>query len=156
MTTQKTVQANYSAELIALIVAEYNALIVEHTGNNKIVLDLLSKKHGKSVPSLRAKLASVKAYKSANNAENAPAVVSDKSLKKEDIANAISNIVGVELTGLEAATKAALQSLLTFLLKVNKLLEQKEEKINSLIVEMLEDDTNCIADTDTDTDTDNA
>lgn len=148
MKTQKTVQANYSNELIAVVVAEYNALIVEHKGDNKLVLDLLSKKHGKSIPSLRAKLASVKAYKSPNNGDNAPAIVGDKATKKEDIAQAISNIVGVELSGLEAATKTTLQTLLAFLLKANKLLEQREEKINSLINEML--------DADTDTYTDNA
>lgn len=146
MKTQKTVQANYSAELVALIVAEYSALIVEHKGDNKLVLDLLSKKHGKSTPSLRAKLASVKAYISANNTDNKSVIVGDKIAKKEDIANAISNIVGVELTGLEVATKATLQTLLTFLLKVNKLLTEKEAKINSLIAEVLAEDEPLVVD----------
>jgi len=143
MTTQKTVQANYSAELIALIVAEYSALIAEHKGDNKIVLDLLSKKHGKSVASLRAKLASLKVYVSAAvAADNTAPINGDKATKKEDIANAISSIVGAELTGLEAATKATLQSLLTYMLKATKLLEEKEKKIESLIADMLENSEN--------------
>lgn len=140
MKTQKTVQANYSQELIALIVAEYNALIVEQKGDNKIVLSLLSEKHGKSVPSLRAKLASLKVYKTLKDADNNAPIVGDKIAKKEDIANAISNIVGTELSGLEAATKQALQSILTYLLKVSKLLTEKEEKIESLISELLNTD----------------
>ena len=139
MKGQKTVQANYSQELIELLVTEYNALIVEHKGDNKAVLALLSAKHGKSVASLRAKLASLKVYVTANSVD-APTVVSGKAIKKEEIAAAISAIVGGgELVGLEAATKAALQSILVYLLKVSKLLEEKEDKINDLIGDMLED-----------------
>ena len=100
----------------------------------------MSEKHGKSVPSLRAKLSSLKVYISANSADTDKPIVGDKVTKKEDIACAISDIIGQELTGLEAATKATLQTLLTFLLKVNKLLNEKEDKINSLIAEMLADD----------------
>ena len=140
MKTQKTVQANYSAEVVELIVAEYNELIVAHNGDNKAVLSILSEKFGKTVPSLRAKLSSLKVYKSVNNADNNAPIIGDKIAKKEDIALAISNIVGVELNGLEAATKAALQDLLAFLLKANKLLVEKEEKIESLISELLNAD----------------
>ena len=139
-TKQKTVQTNYSQELSSLIVAEYAQLMCEYANDNKQVLSLLSEKYGKSVPSLRAKLASVKAYISPDKVNNNAPINGDKVTKKEDIAAAISNIVGVELTGLEAATKATLQTLLTFLLKVNKLLNEKEDKINSLIAEMLSDD----------------
>ena len=140
MTTKKTVQANYTPEQVSLIVAEYNALIIEHKGDNKIVLDLLSKKHGKSIPSIRAKLASLKVYKTANNGNNNAPMVGEKIAKKEDIACAISTIIGQELTGLEAATKAALQAILAYLLKVSKQLEEKEAKIESLIAEMLDDE----------------
>lgn len=154
MTTKKTVQANYSAELVALICNDYAELMAKNGNDNKIVLSLLSEKHGKTVPSIRAKLASLKVYKTLKDADNnAPIVASGKIAKKEDIANAISLIVGVELIGLEAATKATLQTLLHFLLKINKLLEAKEAKINELIAEVLEDDTDGA---DTDTDTDNA
>lgn len=141
MKTQKTVQANYTAELIALIVSEYADLMAKHGNDNKIVLSLLSEKFGKSVPSLRAKLASLKVYVNANSADNAPSV-GDKTAKKEDIANAIASIVGKELNGLEAATKQALLDLLAFLLKANKLLAEKEAKIESLIAEMLENSDN--------------
>ena len=139
-TKQKTVQTNYSAELSSLIVAEYAQLMGEYANDNKQVLSLLSEKYGKSVPSLRAKLASLKVYISADKVDNNEPIADGKPVKKEEIANAISNIVGTELSGLEAATKAALQNLLTFLLKVNKLLNEKEDKINSLIAEMLSDD----------------
>ena len=139
-TKQKTVQTNYSAELSSLIVAEYTQLMGEHANDNKQVLSLLSEKYGKSVPSLRAKLASLKVYMSADKVDNNEPIADGKPVKKEEIANAISNIVGTELSGLEAATKAALQNLLTFLLKVNRLLNEKEAKIESLIAEMLEDE----------------
>lgn len=140
MSTKKTIQANYSAELVALICNDYAELMAKNGNDNKIVLSLLSEKHGKTVPSLRAKLASLKIYISADKADNTAPIIGDKSAKKEDIANAISNIVGVELSGLEAATKQALQSILTYLLKVSKLLTEKEEKIESLISELLNTD----------------
>lgn len=140
MTTKKTVQANYSQELSSLIVSDYADLMAKNANDNKIVLQILSEKHGKSVASIRAKLASLKVYKTANSADTDKPIVGDKPVKKEEIANAISNIVGTELSGLEAATKAALQNLLTFLLKVNKLLNEKEAKIESLIAEMLDEE----------------
>lgn len=149
MTTQKTVQANYSQELVTVICAEYASLIEQYKGDNKIVLQMLSDKHGKSVASLRAKLSSLKVYKTVNSADNNAPIVGDKAARKEDIANAISLIVGTELSGLEAATKATLQNLLAFLLKANKLLEEKEKKIESLIAEMLDaDDADDADDTD--------
>ena len=145
MTTQakKTVQANYTEALIATIVAEYKALIIDHKGDNKLVLDILSKKHGKTVPSLRAKLASLKVYVTDKKSDTkTPTNGNDLTkAKKEDIANAISNIVDSELQGLEVAPKNTLLALLAFLLKANKLLEEKEAKINALIAEMLDDST---------------
>ena len=138
-TKQKTVQTNYSAELVSVLVAEYAQLMGEHK-DNKIVLPILSNKHGKTIPSIRAKLSSLKVYISANSADTDKPIVGDKIAKKEDIAQAISAIIGEELPGLEAATKQTLQTLLSFLLKVNKLLNEKEKKIESLIAEMLADD----------------
>ena len=140
MTTKKTVQANYSQELSSLIVSDYADLMAKNANDNKIVLQILSEKHGKSIPSLRAKLSSLKVYISSDKVNNNEPIADGKPVKKEEIANAISNIVGVELTGLEAATKATLQTLLTFLLKVNKLLNEKEAKIESLIAEMLDEE----------------
>lgn len=146
MTTKKTVQANYSQELSSLIVSDYADLMAKNANDNKIVLQILSEKHGKSVASIRAKLASLKVYKTANNGNNNAPMVGDKATKKEDIAQAISAIIGQELIGLEAATKATLQILLAYLLKVSKLIEEKEKKIESLIAEMLADDEPYIAD----------
>lgn len=143
MTTQakKTVQANYSEALIVSIVAEYQALIITHKGDNKTVLSLLAEKHGKTVPSLRAKLASLKVYVSDKKSDEKTPISSDVSkAKKEDIANAIGNIVGQELQGLEVAPKTTLLALLAFLLNANKLLQEKEEKIESLISELLNAD----------------
>ena len=146
MTTKKTVQANYSQELSSLIVSDYADLMAKNANDNKIVLQILSEKHGKSIPSLRAKLSSLKVYISPDKVNNNEPIADGKPVKKEEIANAISNIVGTELSGLEAATKAALQNLLTFLLKVNKLLNEKEAKIESLIAEMLADEEPYIVD----------
>ena len=140
MTTKKTVQANYSQELSSLIVSDYADLMAKNANDNKIVLQILSEKHGKSIPSLRAKLSSLKVYISPDKVNNNEPIADGKPVKKEEIANAISNIVGTELGGLEAATKAALQSILSYLLKTSKLMEEKEKKIDSLIEEMLADD----------------
>lgn len=143
MTTQakKAVVANYSEALIASIVAEYQSLIVAHKGDNSTVLKLLSEKHGKTVPSIRAKLASLKVYQSDKKSGEKTPLASDVSKsKKEDIATAISNIVGQDLQGLEVAPKTTLLNLLAFLLKASKLLEEKEEKIESLISELLHTD----------------
>ena len=136
----KTIQANYSAELVSVIIADYAQLMAKNANDNKIVLQIMSEKYGKSVHSLRAKLSSLKVYISANSADTDKPIVGDKVTKKEDIACAISTIIGQELTGLEAATKATLQAILAYLLKVSKQLEEKEAKIESLIAEMLADD----------------
>lgn len=149
MTTQakKAIQANYSQELIAVIVAEYQSLIVAHNGDNKYVLSLLAEKHGKTVPSLRAKLASLKVYVSDKKSDEKTPLSSDVSKsKKEDIANAIGNILGQELQGLEVAPKNTLLALLAFLSKAGKLLQEKEDKINSLIAEMLAENEPAICD----------
>lgn len=148
-TATKVKQVNYSADVITNIVSDYQSAMTKAVDSglsivdaNKQVLTDLSVKHGKTVPSLRAKLASLKAYKSANNADNNAPISGNKATKKEDLALTISNIVGVELVGLEVATKATLQTLLTFLLNVSKLIQEKDEKINSLVAEMLETDEN--------------
>ena len=136
----KTIQANYSAELVSVIIADYAQLMAKNANDNKIVLQIMSEKYGKSVHSLRAKLSSLKVYISANSADTDKPIVGDKVTKKEDIACAISTIIGQELTGLEAATKATLQAILAYLLKVSKQLEEKEAKIESLIAEMLDEE----------------
>lgn len=150
MNTQvkKTVQANYSQELIAVVVAEYQSLIVAHKGDNKAVLQMLAEKHGKTIPSLRAKLASLKVYVSDKKSdEKTPAKGNDlMKYKKEEIASLIGDIIGQSLEGLEIAPKNTLLTLLLFLLKTNKLIQEKEDKINSLIQDMLANDEPIIND----------
>lgn len=131
MTTKKTVQANYSQELIATIVAEYNTLIVAHKGDNKSVLAILSKTHGKTVPSLRAKLASLKVYQSSSTSSSSSSSVPSK-ITKEQLAQSISKLVGVDLQGLEVAPKNTLLAI------AEKLLEQND-KINDLINDLTEE-----------------
>lgn len=143
MTTQvkKAVQANYSEALTIALVKDYHDFIVTHKGDNKTVLDLLAKKHGKTIHSIRAKLASLKVYQSEKKSDEKMPLASDVSKsKKEDIANTISDIVGQDLQGLEVAPKNTLLALLAFLLKASKMLQEKEDKISSLIAEMLESD----------------
>lgn len=124
MSTKKTVQANYSNELITAIIAEYSTLIITHKGDNKLVLDILSAKHGKTIASLRAKLASLKVYVSNKTSDTTTSVPS--KITKEQLTHSISKIVGQPLDGLEVAPKNALLAI------ADKLLVQND-KINDLI-----------------------
>lgn len=133
MTTKKAVQANYSVELISSIVADYKALIIDHKGDNSLVLNLLSEKHGKTVPSIRAKLASLKVYQSADNSRNYDNKVPSK-ITKEQLTQSISKLVGQPLDGLEVAPKSVLLAI------VAKLLENND-KINDLIKDLTTDNT---------------
>lgn len=138
MTTKKPVQANYSEALIASIVTEYQSLIIAHNGDNKLVLSLLAEKTGKTVASLRAKLASLKVYVS--DKKSATPISSDVTKsKKQDIVLAISNIVGQPLDGLEAAPKNTLLAI------AEKLLQQND-KINDLIADLTAENEPAICD----------
>ena len=110
MTTKKVVQANYSEDVLQAIVAEYNAFIVDFPDDNNAILHTLATKYGKSIHSLRAKLASLKVYVTANQST----AISNKGMTKEAIANAIALLVGRDLVGLEVAPKATLQALLDY------------------------------------------
>lgn len=111
MTTKKVIQANYSDDILQAIVAEYQAFIVDFPNDNMAILHTLATKYGKSVHSLRAKLASLKVYVTANHTT---AAGSNKGMTKEAIANAIAALVGRDLVGLEVAPKATLQTLYDF------------------------------------------
>ena len=113
MTTKKVIQANYSEDVLQAIVAEYNAFIAEYPNDNYAILNTLATKYGKSVHSLRAKLASLKVYKTI--ATHTTAASSNKGMTKEAIANAIALLVGHDLVGLEVAPKATLQTLFDFI-----------------------------------------
>lgn len=124
MTTQvKTVAANYTETQVLAIVSQYKA------GDS---LAAIAASVGKSVPSVRAKLASLKVYvsKAAKSGDNNSP---DKAAKtnKEALASLLSDLVGVPLLNVEAASKAALIALINAI-------KSRDEKIQSLIDDMLE------------------
>lgn len=108
MTTKKVVQANYSEDILLAIVAEYQAFIAEFPNDNYAILHTLATKYGKSVHSLRAKLASLKVYVTANNTTIAG---SNSKMTKESLVNAIALLIGRDLAGLEVAQKATIQTI---------------------------------------------
>lgn len=112
MTTKKVVQANYSEDILQAIVAEYNAFIVDFPDDNNAILHTLATKYGKSVHSLRAKLASLKVYKTANSL--VVGANSNSKMTKESLVNAIALLISRDLVGLEVAPKATLQALLDY------------------------------------------
>lgn len=126
---KKVVVANYSDDILQAIVAEYQAAYAAHNGDNKVVLDLLSAKYGKTVHSLRAKLSSLKVYKSATTPTVKPTIT---GAKKEEIVNSICDIVGKELQGLEVAPKNTLLALLSFA-------TASRDKIKQLIDDLTEE-----------------
>ena len=112
MKNKKIVIANYSDDILQAIVAEYNAAYAVNP-DNAAILHTLSVKYGKTVHSLRAKLASLKVYVTATHITAAAS--SNKGMTKEALVNAIALLVGHELAGLEVSPKAALQSLYDFI-----------------------------------------
>ena len=118
MTTVKTVAANYSEAQVLSIVAQYNA------GET---LEAIASSVGKSVPSVRAKLAALKVYVSKAKSE---AKTSEKGVNKETLASLLSELVGVDLLNIEAASKAALLALINAI-------KTRDEKISALIADML-------------------
>lgn len=117
---KKAVQANYSEDILLAIVAEYNAFIVDFPNDNNAILHTLATKYGKSVHSLRAKLSSLKVYVTTTHT----ATTSNKGMTKESLVNAIAAIVGQDLSGLEVAPKATLQTLYDFVRTQERKIEQ--------------------------------
>lgn len=123
MTTQvKTVQANYSADQVTAIVAAYAA------GDS---LETIAAMVGKSIPSVRAKLSSLKVYVSKTKDGGNPAEKTPKE-NKEALANILRDLVGDILLNVEAASKAALLALINAI-------KARDEKISALIADMLGD-----------------
>ncbi len=108
MTTQVK-QANYSNDTVNAIVDDYTKSVKEDGSNNSEVLNTLSKKYGKSVPSLRAKLAQLKVYIKAAPSEGEGKA---KGQKKEHLLEELELLVGEELPSLISATKKDLQTLI--------------------------------------------
>lgn len=138
-TSKKVIQANYPADVLAAIVSEYeNAYMV--SSDNAAILATLSIKYGRTVHSIRAKLSSLKVYKTTNSAGTSKP---NTSSKKEDITLEIASIVGQNLNGLEVAPKATLQAILSFV-------KQQQEKITQLVNDLTEEglysDEPCLTD----------
>lgn len=105
-TTKKAIVANYTSDVIAAIVAEYTQGRANDLDNTAILLDL-SSKYGKSIPSIRAKLASLKVYV---KDETTIANTSVKATKSQYV-ESLETLTGLKLDSLEAATKSQLQDL---------------------------------------------
>ena len=124
MTTVKTLPAaNYSEDQVTAIVSAYKA------GDS---LESIAASVGKSVPSVRAKLAALKVYVSKAKSE---AKTSEKGVNKEALASLLSELVGVDLLNIEAASKAALLALINAI-------KARDDKIQALINDMLGDEAN--------------
>jgi hypothetical protein len=126
MSTVKTVQANYTQEQVIAITAAYAA------GDS---LEDIAASVGKSIPSVRAKLSQLKVYVS-KVSKDTKGDKTDKEAKanKEALASKLSKLVGVDLLNVEAASKPALIALINAII-------QRNEKINSLINDMLVDES---------------
>lgn len=111
-------EANYSQDQVTAIVAAYKA------GDS---LESIAASIGKSVPSVRAKLAQLGVYVSKAKSEVKP---SEKGVNKEALASLLSELVGVPLLNIEAASKAALLALINAI-------KARDEKILALIADML-------------------
>ena len=120
--TVKTVATNYTAEQIITITEAYKK------GDS---LEVIAASVGKSVPSIRAKLAQLKVYVSKAKSEAKP---SEKGGNKEALASLLSQLVGVDLLNIEAASKAALLALINAI-------KARDDKIQSLIDDMLGDES---------------
>ena len=109
-TTKKAVQANYTQDAISTIVNDYTQGRAKGLDNTAILLDL-SSKYGKSIPSIRAKLASLKVY------VKDEATIASTSVKatKSQYVESLETLTGLKLDSLESATKAQLQDLCLYI-----------------------------------------
>ena len=114
--------ANYTEDQITAIVAAYKA------GES---LENIAASVGKSVPSVRAKLAALKVYVS-----KAVKPASEKTPKenKDGLKSKLESLLGCELLNVEAASKAALLALINAI-------KSRDDKIQSLIDDMLGDES---------------
>ena len=109
-TTKKAIVANYTSDVIAAIVTDYTQGRANDLDNTAILLDL-SAKYGKSIPSLRAKLASLKIY--AKDLE--PSTSTSVKATKSQYVESLEALTGLKLDSLESATKAQLQDLCLYI-----------------------------------------
>jgi len=109
-TTKKAIVANYTSDVIAAIVNDYNLGRQKGQDNAAILADL-SAKYGRTIPSLRAKLASLKVYVKDD------ATIANTSVKatKSQYVESLETLTGLKLDSLEAATKSQLQDLCLYI-----------------------------------------
>lgn len=110
-TLKKAVQVNYTADQVAAIIAEYKQGREEGL-NNAVILEDLSAKYAKTVPSIRAKLAQVKAYITDKDtaSKNTPT-----KAKKSDIVEGLETLTGLSLASFESVNKAELSALADYI-----------------------------------------
>ena len=123
MTTVKTVAANYSESQVLSIAAAYKA------GES---LENIAASVGKSVPSVRAKLAALKVYVS--KAATKPENKGGTKVNKEGLKAYLESLVGKDLLNVESASKDAL------IILINAI-KERDSKIESLINDMLGDES---------------
>lgn len=124
MTTAKTLPAaNYSADQVTTIVTAYK---------NGDSLETIAASVGKSVPSVRAKLAALKVYVSKSKTSPTGEKVTKEN--KEGLKSKLESLLGVELLNVEAASKQTLLALINAIVS-------RDEKIASLIADVLGDET---------------
>ena len=108
--TKKATQANYSADQVAAIISDYKKGREDGLLNNDIMA-ALSAKYGKTIPSIRAKLAQVKAYiKDADTSDKGTT-----KAKKGDIVEGLEAVTCLTLASLEAGNKTELQALADYI-----------------------------------------
>ena len=110
-TTKKAVQANYTNEMLAAIIAAYKKGREGGLDNGAILTDL-AKKYGKTVPSIRAKLASLKVYQ---KDIDTLASVSPSKAKKGDIVEGLETLTGLNLASFESCNKAELSAMAEYI-----------------------------------------
>ena len=104
MADAKTATANYTDEMVDLMVARY-----EELGNDG--LDTIAEELGKTVRSVRSKLVREGVYVATPKAVR---VKADAGPTKKELLNELEALVPFDVTGLMGATKAAIADLIEF------------------------------------------
>lgn len=114
--------ANYSEAQILAITSQYE---------QGVDLETIAKSVGKTVPSVRAKLSALKVYVSKSVK---PASEKTPKENKDGLKSKLESLLGCDLLNVEAASKVALLALINAIV-------QRDNKIQSLIEDMLCDNT---------------
>ena len=109
-TAKKAIVANYTSDAVSTIVNDYN-LGRQNGQDNSAILAQLSSKYGRTIPSIRAKLASLKVYVK----DEATIASSSAKATKSQYVESLETLTGLKLDSLEAATKVQLQDLCLYI-----------------------------------------